>query len=118
MEDKALYNVAKNTNKIFMSDFVIDAEEPDWSASWGTCLRTEKQFDELFKNIGFEIKNKTIHPHEAWYKNAEYWLNRINKNNITSGYQMMELEKFCSFILGGLFKSRKISIIDIYAERV
>ena len=45
-------------------------------------------------------------------------LNRIKENNITSGHQMIQLEKFCAFIMCGLFEHRKISIVDYYAERI
>lgn len=118
MTDDALYLRAKNTNKIFMSDFMIGGNESDWSPDWLSCTRTEKHFDDLFKNIGFKVKKKVIHPYEAWYKNGEYWLNRIKENNVTSGHQIIQLEKFCAFIMCGLFEHRKISIVDYYAERI
>jgi len=119
MEDRALYLASNNTDKVFMSDFVQlnSSEDTVWD-DWLSVIRTEKHFDDLFKDIGFKVKSKVIHPYEVWYKNAEYWLSNIKQNNITNGYQMMELAKFCSYVEGKLFKNRNISIIDIYAERI
>lgn len=118
MSDEALYLRAKNTNKIFINDFMFSGNEDYFDPNWLALQRTEQHFTDLFENIGFEVKHKVIHPYEAWEANARYWINRIEENNITSGYQIMELANFCNFVLCGLFEAKGFSIIDIYAERI
>jgi SAM-dependent methyltransferase len=117
MEDNALYLRAQNTNKIFISDFMTHGNETVIAKEELMIMRTEKHFDKLFEDIGFKITEKVIRPQEDFVPNAQIWLDNIRSNKITNGWHIIQLEKLCANIVSGLFKNKKISIVDYYAER-
>lgn len=116
MEDSALKNHWDTTNKFYITDFI--SSEYKYQADWDMRIRTKEQYENMLNEIGFEIKRLTVWPYERYFKNAQYWLDNINKHNITNGHQMIMLKRLCEDILGNMHKLRDVLMCDIYAERI
>jgi cyclopropane fatty-acyl-phospholipid synthase-like methyltransferase len=115
MRDEALILRSYNTNKIFISDFYIEDENSYFVPDWVMEIRTREKYEKLISQIGFEIKSFKTFPHSEYKKNAEFWLNNIQQNKVTNGWQINVLERFCKSVLLGRHDNFKMC--DIYAER-
>lgn len=116
MEDQALVLRSYNTDKIFVSDFMIKDKQEKVVPDWKMVIRTEDQYRNLFEKIGFDIKSFKVQPRSMYKRNAKFWLKNIQKNKVTNGWQINVLERFCKDILSN--RHHNIFICDIYAERM
>ena len=115
MADDAVYSISKNTSKIFISDFVFKGDHRREVPDWCMTIRTQNDYIEIFDKAGFEIKSFKEYPLNTYNKNAKLWLENIQNNKITNGWQIIVLERFCKFILKNM--NTDMHICGVYAEK-